>query len=149
MASIDTQLWINGQFVKARRGETFTLLNPATESKVCDVEIAGAEDVDAAVKAASAAQKAWETGPSSFRAKCLQKLADLIEQHGDEIAKLDSLAMGRPIAGQSVDIRFGAEILRTEASLIGSLVGDSSVLEDGTLSMKWFQPFGVCGAIIV
>tara|TARA_R110002003_G_scaffold2429_7_gene24317 strand:- start:7666 stop:7989 length:324 start_codon:yes stop_codon:yes gene_type:complete len=74
--------------------------NPADDSLVGEVNLAGPAEVDAAV---SAAREAFETGPwSKFtgaqRAALMNKLADLIDANGDEIAKAEVQAMGQPIA---------------------------------------------------
>ena len=58
-SAYQTQLFINGEFVDAKSGEKFATINPATEARICDVQEAGAEDVDIAVAAARAALPAW------------------------------------------------------------------------------------------
>jgi aldehyde dehydrogenase (NAD+) len=64
-----------------------------------DVQVAGPEDVDAAVAAAKAAFKGpWNNYSGAQRAACMNKLADLIEEHAESLAKLESIAMGQPIS---------------------------------------------------
>lgn len=164
-----TRNFINGEFTSSALGQTFALFNPATELKVADIEIASKADVDRAVSAAKAAQPAWAKLSSSARAACLSKLADLIEQpeHAQRLkevsrdfpapscrtdaaalGQLDSMAMGRPVGGQGMDIAISAGRLRFDASLAHTLVGESSLLTPGALNLVLRQPYGVTAAII-
>jgi aldehyde dehydrogenase (NAD+) len=94
-----TQLLINGKFVNSTSGKTFDTFNPATEEKIVSVQEACTEDVN---KAVAAARKAFDEGPwrrmSAYdRGHLLLKLADLMEQHQDELAALESLDNGKPL----------------------------------------------------
>src|SRR5258708_39492415 len=91
------KLIINGEAVAAASGRTFTTTNPATESPICTVAEAGPEDVDRAVKAARAA---FESGPwpkmrPAERQRVLWKLGDLILEHADELALLETIDNGK------------------------------------------------------
>lgn len=85
--------------MKSKSGETLTVINPATDEVVTDdVQVAGPEDIDAAVAAAKAAFKGpWKKYTGAQRAACMNKFADLIEEHADELAKLESISMGQPM----------------------------------------------------
>ena len=90
------KLIINGEAVEAASGRTYTTINPATEEPVCAVAEAGPEDVERAVAAARAA---FDSGPwprmrPQDRQKLLWKLGDLILEHADEIARLETLDNG-------------------------------------------------------
>ncbi|KOB75787.1 putative aldehyde dehydrogenase [Operophtera brumata] len=76
-----TQLFINGEFVNADSGKTLPLVNPSDESVICQVQSASANDVDKAVRAA---KKAFEEG----------ELADLMEQHKEELATIEREPIG-------------------------------------------------------
>jgi len=98
--SVPTPLhFINGEFVPARSGGTFEVVNPATEQLTTMAARGDAQDIEAAVKAAKDAfdAGAWSRAKPSFRRKVLFKAADLIEARSDEIIKLQSLEMGGPI----------------------------------------------------
>ena len=93
------QHFINGEFVAARSGGTFEVVDPATEQLTTMAARGDAQDIEAAVKAAKDAFDggAWSRAKPSFRRKVLFKAADLIEARSDEIIKLQSLEMGGPI----------------------------------------------------
>src|SRR5215475_1972546 len=93
------QLLIGGKWQDSVSGKTFPTLNPATGEVICQVAEGDKADIDLAVKAA---RKAFEDGPwpkmnASERGRLLNKLADLIEQHREELAALESLDNGKPV----------------------------------------------------
>ena len=92
--------------MKSKSGETLTVTNPATEETVTeDVQVAGPEDIDAAVAAAKAAFKGpWKKFTGAQRAACMNKFADLIEENMEELARLESIAMGQPVGVAKVFI---------------------------------------------
>ena len=102
-----TQLLINNRWVPSESGETFATVNPSTGEEICQVAAAGVADVD---KAVEAAREAFEQGPwrkmnASERGRLLYRLADLIEKHADELARLEALDNGKPVSvARRVDI---------------------------------------------
>src|SRR5213596_3705623 len=93
-AAIQNQLFINGDFVDARSGETFATINPATEETITNVASAGADDVDAAVKAARAQMEPgseWQKMKPRDRAKVLWRIADMLTAKADEIGRIETL----------------------------------------------------------
>ena len=94
-----TKLLINGQWVESVSGKRFATINPATGEAICDVAEADAADVNLAVKAARAAfhsKAPWRRMSAAERGKLLNRLADLMEKHADELATLESLDNGKP-----------------------------------------------------
>ena len=94
------QLFINGQWVDAASGKTFETPNPATGETLARIAEGDAEDVDRAVRAA---RRAFEEGPwgrmtPSERGRIIWRIGDLIIQHNDELAQLESLDNGKPFA---------------------------------------------------
>jgi aldehyde dehydrogenase (NAD+) len=104
MASFETRLFINNEYVNAKSGEKLTVYNPVDDSLVSDkIDSAGEADVDAAVAAAQAAFKGdWgkKTDPT-IRAKAMRKFADLIRAKAEEIASLDTKCMGSAVSMQT------------------------------------------------
>ena len=95
----DQPLFIGGKWLDSVSGKTFATINPATGEVICQVAEGDKADIDLAVKAA---RKAFEEGPwpkmdAADRGRLLNKLADLIEQHKEELAALESLDNGKPI----------------------------------------------------
>ena len=93
-----TKLLINNQWVESTSGKSFPTINPATGQEICPVAEADAADVDKAVHAARAAfeKGPWRRMAASERGQLLHRLADLIEKHADELARLESLDNGKP-----------------------------------------------------
>ena len=86
-----TKLLINNRWVPSESGKTFATINPSTGEEICQISEADAGDVEKAVKAARAAfeRGAWRKMPASERGRLLHRLADLIEQNADQLARLD------------------------------------------------------------
>jgi NAD-dependent aldehyde dehydrogenases len=90
------QNFINGELVDPADGATEEVVNPATGEPIAEAPLSTEEDVDRAVKAARAAFDEWSTRPPMERSAALLKIADLIEERGDEIADLESADAGKP-----------------------------------------------------
>ena len=95
-----TKLIIDGKFVDAADGQIFETLDPRSGKVICSVASAGVEDVERAVKAA---RKAFDEGPwprmsGRDRGLLMNKFADLLETHKDELAALETLDNGKPLA---------------------------------------------------
>src|ERR1700758_1512902 len=93
-----TKLLINNKWVDAASGKTFPTINPSTGEAITQVAEADAADVDKAVAAARAAfdKGPWRKMNAAQRGVLMNKLADLIEKHADELAQLESLDNGKP-----------------------------------------------------
>src|SRR5262249_6730088 len=92
------QLFIDGQWADARSGRVFPTPNPATGEPLANIAEGDAEDIDRAVKAA---RRAFEEGPwgrmtPSERGRIIWRIGDLILEHTDELAQLESLDNGKP-----------------------------------------------------
>ncbi len=145
-----TQLLIGGKFQNAISGKTFPALNPATEETLAQVAEADASDIDAAVRAARAAfqSKAWHTMAARDRAKLLWKTGDLIMQHADELARLESLNNGKPIfESRYVDIPAAAETFYYYAGWCTKIEGETIPVPGNFLNYTLREPYGVCGII--
>src|SRR5436309_14649135 len=106
-AGREHQLLIDGERVPAADGRTFQTLDPATAKPIADVAHAGPEDVDRAVKSARRAleEGPWSKAPAAERARLINRLADLIEEHADELAELEALDNAKPVKlARSVDV---------------------------------------------
>src|SRR5947209_16169802 len=90
------ELVIDGEHTPAADGRTFDTFDPATARPITSVAQAGAEDVDQAIVAARRALEGkWGKAPAAQRARALNRLADLVEEHGEELAQLESLDNGK------------------------------------------------------
>ena len=99
-------LFIDGKFTTPQSKKYLDTLNPATEEKLSEVALAGAKDVDLAVKAARKAhQKTWSKLSGQERGKYLFRIARLMQERAREFAVLETLDNGKPIReSRDVDI---------------------------------------------
>ncbi|WP_435101702.1 betaine-aldehyde dehydrogenase [Arhodomonas sp. AD133] len=143
----DRQLWIGGEYVAATTGETFETHNPATGAPICRIDVAGREDVDRAVVSARAGQREWAAMSGVARGRVLQRAAELLRTHRDELARLESLDGGKPIAETpEADVDSGADCLEYFAGQAGSLTGDYQSVDGGFYYTRP-EPLGVCAGI--
>jgi aminobutyraldehyde dehydrogenase len=147
-ARFSTQLLINGQSV-AGEGRVEPILNPATGELLCEVREASADQLRLAVDAASAAFPAWAALTPRDRSSYLLKIADAIEAHGDELAMLESLNCGKPLAAARNDeIPAIADVYRFFGGAIRNLSGAlAGEYLPGHTSMIRRDPLGVVASI--
>mmetsp|Transcript_13368 Transcript_13368/g.24908 ORF Transcript_13368/g.24908 Transcript_13368/m.24908 type:complete len:504 (+) Transcript_13368:88-1599(+) len=147
-----TELFINGKFVKAKSGKTFPTIDPHTEKVIAEVQWAGQEDVNDAVNAAEEAFKTWKKSNGADRRDLLLKLADLVEKNRKELAELESIDNGKPVSvADTVDIMFVIECYRYYAGWADKIQGKTikpTQSSSEIFSFTWHDPVGVCGAII-
>jgi len=118
--------YVGGEWYEAVEGGTMEVLNPATGETIAEVPRCTAADVDRAVEAAKKALPEWlETTPRE-RAEMLLKLADVLEEHRDEIARLESLNVGKPLPAARDEIPEMADNLRFFAGAARILEGRST-----------------------
>ena len=144
------QPFIDGRYRASVSKETFANINPASETILCQVPAGSAEDVDAAVNVARQRfnEGVWSQMPPGKRAEILCRLADLIVQHKNDLALLDTLEMGKPLTQSLFDAeRFAAPLLRTWAGFADKLYGMSAPMVGSAAAFNYFEPRGVVGAI--
>src|SRR5215469_4599668 len=144
---------IDGEFRSAASGKTFSVYNPADGEVICEVPEAESADVDRAVRAA---RNAFDNGPwskmtSSERGRMIWRLADLIEQHTEEFAELESLDNGKPVAVARVaDVPLAVDLFRYmsgwSTKLLGSTIPISAGINFHTYTLR--EPIGVVAQII-
>ncbi|HXS82294.1 MAG TPA: aldehyde dehydrogenase family protein [Methylomirabilota bacterium] len=144
------RLIIDGKAVDAASGATFTTVNPATEEPITTVAEAGPEDVDRAVKAARIAlDGAWAKMKPIDRSRVLWKLGDLVLEHADELARLETLDNGKPIfESRYVDIDMVARCFHYFSGWATKLTGDTTPVNPSLFTYTLREPVGVVGAII-
>ncbi|KAE8331411.1 aldehyde dehydrogenase domain-containing protein [Aspergillus sergii] len=142
---IPTQLFIKDKLVDSHSPERYSLYNPVDESLFCDkVQYAAAEDVEAAVEAAVAAFNGpWRTYSGAQRGEVLQKLAVLLEEYKEELGWLDGTPIGKPVSAATMEIEFGASILRYYAGWTDKYAGESFPADDGFVKIVRHEPLGV------
>src|SRR5215469_3296769 len=146
-----TKLLIDNKWVEAGSGRTFATINPSTGDEICQVSEADAHDVDLAVKAA---RRAFERGPwrkmaAAERGKLLNKLADLVEKHADELARLEALDNGKPYAvAKAADLSLAVACYRYYAGWADKVHGKTIPIAGKYFCYTRHEPVGVVGQII-
>ena len=141
------KLWIHGSERSASTGERFSSINPADGSTHCHVELAGPKDVDDAVASASDGARVWAETPLADRSRVLRRAAELLRSKNDELARLEVLDTGKPIAeARTVDVISGADCLDFFASATATLHGEHIDLGQAFAYTRR-EPLGVCAGI--
>jgi 1-pyrroline dehydrogenase len=138
-------LFIGGEWVEAADGASDEDINPATGEVIAKIAVAGKQDVDRAVAAAQKAyDEVWFDTPPKERAAMLLKLADAVDANGAELARLESIDVGKPISLSLGDIPFISDNLRFFAGAARCQEGKSTgEYERGFTSMIRREPLGV------
>ncbi len=127
---------------------TELVLNPSDGSPLAQVAMAGEKEVDLAITAAAKAFPAWSALSPGDRAQLLHRFADALEKHSAELAQLESLDVGKPIAAaEGFDIPFGIECIRYFAGLSTRARYSVPLNVKGFEARTWRVPFGVCAFI--
>lgn len=145
------KLFINGEFVESVSGKTFDTPNPATGEVLATVYEAQKEDIDKAVKAASKAfeEGQWSKMSAAERSRCMYKLADLMEEHKEELAQLETLDNGKPIKETTYgDIPLSIEHMRYYAGWATKITGQTIPVSGPFFNYTRHEPVGVVGQII-
>ena len=125
--TIRAQAFINGNYVDAASGKTFSCISPIDGQCIAQVAECAEEDVNRAVKAARHAFEAgfWSESSPVHRKRVLQKFALLIEQHAEELALLESIDMGKPVADAlSIDVSASVRCLSWTAEAVDKVYGE-------------------------
>ncbi|WP_026957545.1 aldehyde dehydrogenase [Aliagarivorans taiwanensis] len=146
-----SQAFINGEFVDAIDGRRFASINPATEALLAEVAQCDEADVELAVSAARAAfeQRVWAGLAPAERKAALLKFADAIEQQRDQLALLECLDMGKPLADAlGYDAPATARCVRWNAEAIDKVYDEVAPVGDGALALVTREALGVVAAIV-
>jgi betaine-aldehyde dehydrogenase len=140
--------YYGGAWHEPKGGRTIDQTNPGTGESLGRVADCGAEDVDAAVKAAKAAFKEWRRIPPLERAKALKKIAEVLRANAGELAMIDSADCGNPIAEMIMDATIAAAQVEFFAGLVTEMKGHSIPMGPDRLNFSVREPLGVVGRIV-
>lgn len=142
-------LFIDGAWRPSADGKTFDSFCPATGDKLASCAEATSQDVDAAVDAAWKAFATWKKTTVKERATLLNKIADIIDAHTDELALIETLDNGKPIREtKNIDVPLSATHFRYFAGCILAEEGSATMLDNTTMSIILREPIGVVGQIV-
>jgi len=126
---------------------TLTVLNPATEEPIAELEQAGVEEADEAVARARAAYPAWRAVAPADRARLLRRLAGLVEEHAEELARIESENVGKPIAGARGEVGMVSQVFHFYAGAVDKHFGET-IPAAGGAALTFREPLGVVGLIV-
>ena len=148
--NIETRLFIGGEYVDAVAGGRFATVNPANGEALAEMSEGQPEDIDRAVASALAAFRsgAWSRCAPRERMEILYAFADLVDEHAEELAVLETLDMGKPIGDVvAEDLPAVIETIRFMAEGIDKIEGSVTNTDNDALHMVIREPLGVVGCI--
>ncbi len=146
----DARLIIGGEHVAAAAGETFTTYDPSTGDAICEVSKAGAEDLDAALRAARGAfdSAVWSSVSATDRGHVLLAVSALIRERSEQFAQLEVLDAGHTIDDASWEANAMADVFEFYAGAANKHHGSVVPTQDAGLGVVMKVPVGVCGLIV-
>jgi aldehyde dehydrogenase (NAD+) len=145
------KLLIGGEWRDAVSGATFDTINPATEEVIATLPEPGEQDIDLAVRAARSAfvEGPWSTLRASERGRLLRRLADLLDQHSEELVRLESLDAGKPLSAvRRHDMPTVIDCLEYYAGWCDKITGDVVPVRPDALTYVSRVPVGVVAGIV-
>ncbi|KUL94411.1 aldehyde dehydrogenase [Bosea sp. WAO] len=144
-----TQHFINGRYVAGRTGETMAVLAPATGEEFTRIACGNAQDIDDAVKAAQAAYEgAWGKLTAAERGRLISKLALKVQDHFEELAKIEARDTGKPMAQARADIEATARYFEFYGGAADKVHGHIIPFLNGYSVNVVHEPYGVTGHIL-
>lgn len=146
LPQVETHLYINGKWLEGSEG-TFEVKNPATGEILATVQKGGEKETKEAIQAANKAFEGWSQTSPAERAKLMNKMADLVENDSERLAKIMTMEQGKPLSQATAEIQTNVENLRWNAAEGQRILGD---IVPSPTTNQWQvrkQPVGVVGAI--
>jgi acyl-CoA reductase-like NAD-dependent aldehyde dehydrogenase len=123
------------------------VVDPATEQTIAELDEAGVEETDAAVARARETFPSWRAVTPTDRARLLRRLAALVEEHAEELARIESQNVGKPIAGARAEVGMVAEVFHFYAGAVDKHHGETIPVAGG-VNLTFREPLGVVGLIV-
>ncbi|MDZ4811798.1 MAG: aldehyde dehydrogenase [Pseudomonadota bacterium] len=149
--SIRSQAFIDGRYRDALSGKTFECISPIDGAVLGRVAECGGEDIDLAVKAARKAFESgvWSDAKPTHRKRVLIRFAQLLHEHAEELALLESLDMGKPVGDAlSVDVAASVRCMSWTGEAIDKVYGEIAATGPDELGLITREPLGVVGVIV-
>jgi len=149
--SLDGRAYIGGRRVAAASGLNFDCISPLDGRKIADVARGAAADIDAAVGAARAAVEdgRWAGKSPRERKMIMVRFSELMLEHGDKLAAMETLDMGKPVRfSRSVDVASAAHCVRWYGEACDKLYDEIAPTPSSALALIRREPVGVVGAIV-
>ena len=123
------------------------VVNPATEETIAEVPGATVEEADRVIEVAKRAYPAWRAVNPGDRARLLRKLGGLVEEHGEELARLETRNVGKPISDSRGEVQMVADVFYFYAGAVDKHYGETIPVAGG-VNMTFREPLGVVGLIV-
>jgi aldehyde dehydrogenase (NAD+) len=141
------QLFIDNEFIAPAAGHRFEAVDPATEQVITTLALADEGDVDRAVRSAHAAFKGWRHTVPAERTRLLLRAATLIDERKDEIARLETLDMGKPLRESLANVARSVRTFEYAAGATDKLEGQSIPVDARSFNFTQLEPVGVTAHI--
>jgi aldehyde dehydrogenase (NAD+) len=141
------ELFIDNEYVAPELGQRFSAIDPATQDLVTTLALADASDVDRAVRSAHVAFKSWRLTTPAERTRLLLAAAARIDARKEEIAKLETLDMGKPLRESYANVARSVRTFEYAAGATDKIQGDSIPVDSRTLNFTRLEPVGVTAHI--
>jgi acyl-CoA reductase-like NAD-dependent aldehyde dehydrogenase len=125
----------------------FAVINPATEETIVEVDEADVDQADEAVARAKAAFPTWRAVPPAGRSRLLRDVARLVEENAEDLARIESENVGKPISGARAEVAMVAEVFHFYAGAVDKHYGETIPVAGG-VDMTFREPLGVLGLIV-
>jgi len=140
--------YVNGEYLEDTAGERIPVIFPATGEEIAYVHAATPAVIEAALSAASDAQKAWAALSPGERGRILRRAADIMRDRNEELSQLETLDTGKPIQETRIaDAASGADSLEYFGGMAATLTGEHIPLPGGDWAYTMRIPLGVCVGI--
>jgi aldehyde dehydrogenase (NAD+) len=140
--------FIGGQWRRSASARTFPTVDPSTELAIEDVAQGDAADIDRAATAAEAALPQWRGIAPALRGRLLFALAELINKRSDELARLETADVGKPLKESRGDIDGVVATLVYNAGAADKMEGSTIPLSEDFVDFTWLEPIGVTAHIV-
>ncbi len=141
--------YVGGRWVAPVKGQYMVDLSPVNGKPICEVARSTAEDIEVALDAAHGAKDAWAATSLTDRARVLNRIADLIDEHREMLAVTETWENGKPVRETlAADLPLAADHFRYFAGATRSLEGTSTEIDRDTVAYHFHEPLGVVGQII-
>ncbi len=141
--------FINGKWQKSSSGETYDVINPATEEIIGKASKANSQDVQEALKSASSGLRLWRNTSPWERAKVIRKISDLIRQRVDILSKWLTLEVGKPLSEGPGEVNGAADIFEWNSEETKRIFGETNQSRfPNTKILVNYEPVGVVAALV-
>ena len=141
------QLVVGGERSPSAEGRTFEVTDPALGIQLATVSEAGSEDVNRAVEAAAQAYESWGALSPVTRGRHMHRFANVVEEHAEELAQLESRNVGMPISDARGQLGMIVDVIRYYAGAVDKFFGNTVPVERNGVAMTFREPIGVVGLI--